>query len=453
MTASNNSSLGFINNKYFPGILCLFLLILHFLSGYPGGMSKDTFSHFQQSLSLNLNSHHPPVMAILWHCFHYIHPGPQTMLFFHLSLLWGGVMFLYYADETNKFRWLYFVIPFLPNILSQSTIIWKDVGFTFSFFFVISVCIFYLYKNKKANLAVIASLILITFYGSSVKFQAKFIVPILVFFIVSISTNKSFILKFIISCIVSFILIFINSWIINKYTINGRGEQIRQFFDISAIIIEIDNDDALPDYIKNYKGYNFEKLKKEFSSISVTALFYTKDICPHTLDNDKLKELNNTFYSLIAEHPLIYIKHRLINSSAILQTSYWADEYGTLQNEKLANDLNIYDYKKNFIKKAVIKFLKYYPRNLSRNSIAIILIFIYLLVMVIRYSFKVKESIILAYIIVISLSYSVTLMCTAMANDYRYYYIVRMLSFFAIPIFLKSIFLNNISKEKLKIRE
>ena len=118
-----------------PILFGIILFVLHFLSAYPGGMSPDTFSQFHQSINLDLASHHPPITAILWHYLNFIYQGPQVMLFFHLGMLWSGVLLMFYADSSNKFRWIYFAIPLFPMILAQSGYIWKDITFSFAFFF------------------------------------------------------------------------------------------------------------------------------------------------------------------------------------------------------------------------------------------------------------------------------------------------------------------------------
>ncbi|WP_342278490.1 hypothetical protein [Candidatus Tisiphia endosymbiont of Myopa tessellatipennis] len=95
--------------KYYPVILCLFLMSLHFASAYLGGMSYDSFDQYGQSINKNYFSHHPPLMSMVWSLLHYIYQGPQTMLLLNLALLWGGVLLLFYADSQNKYRWLYLI--------------------------------------------------------------------------------------------------------------------------------------------------------------------------------------------------------------------------------------------------------------------------------------------------------------------------------------------------------
>ena len=96
---SNSYCQKITQNKYFPFFLAGFLMLLHFLSGYPGGMTPDSMDQFNQALVFNFSSHHPPLMAILWSGFNFIYKGPQLILLFQLGLIWGGALFLYYGDQ------------------------------------------------------------------------------------------------------------------------------------------------------------------------------------------------------------------------------------------------------------------------------------------------------------------------------------------------------------------
>lgn len=266
-----------IKAEYKPYLIVFLLFGLHFLSGYPGGMSPDTFDQFGQSLALKFNSHHPPVMAMVWSLFHKIYPGPQTMLFFHLLLLWGGVLILYFSNPDNKYKWMYFIIPFIPNVLSQSTMIWKDIGFGLCFFFVTSVCIFYTYQQKKAPIYVTILLLFISFYGMAIKFQAQFIVPLLVYWIISISTDKSLQMKLLYSAIGCVFLIYSNLAIIGRYSINTNSWQIRQVFDLAGIVYQTDDEKLFPEYIRESEIYSFEKVKKYYTPKWVDPLFFMRN--------------------------------------------------------------------------------------------------------------------------------------------------------------------------------
>lgn len=436
-----------IKHKYFPVVLCFALMVLHFFASYPGGMSADSFDQFSQTFSHELHSHHPPVMSIVWAMFNYLYIGPQTMLLFHLTLLWGGIILLYYSDRNNKFRWLYIIIPLLPNILSQSGNISKDISFSYSFFFIISTCVFSIYRNKKLSILVAFLLLLLCFYGCAVKFQAQFILPIIIFIVISNATSQNFLVKLFITSIISYAIIFSNSSIINHYSTNTQSWQYRQLFDIASIIKDLNDDSQLPQYIKNYEGYNFEDLKKKSSHRIVDALIFGENkVLIGTLDKNNLEELNDTYIKLITNHPFLYIKHRLGNVINI--AANWmrpSDFPNYMDNEFIDNigvkvDVEIHQFENNYLQMAIIKYLKGFHlilRPITANAISMIILLIYGVYIIRNFDIKNKDVQILSFVVLISLMFTLTLSVTTMSSDYRYYYIVRLLSIFSVPIFLK----------------
>lgn len=454
----------FWSNRY-PILLIVSLFSLHFFTAYPGSMTPDTLDQFQQSLNFNFISHHPPLMAMLWSILNYIYAGPQTILFIHLTLLWVGVGFLYFADSENKFRWLYFVIPFIPNILTQSSYIWKDIGFGFCYFFVISLCVYYLYRPSKSSLITFLGALAVLFYGMSIKFQAQYILPFMIFFMCKTILKKKFRFNIAGSIVISLALIGANTAIINKFTTNTQSWQLRQFFDIAAIVTKIDDDSSLPKYVWEYKNYNFNKLKKDFTHEWVDPLIFPEDcVYSSTLNQDDLDQLNFTYIKLLIHHPAIYLEHRLANFLYLLSKSAHPDQFaeGTevkqiIKKNALSNSLinsfkrtylvdstnlesgeviTYHYFKKNYLKQ-IIKFTKYYPVILNSNFVSVIILSFCAIYLARKSNKKSYDTEVLGFFILISFAFSVTLFFTTMASDYRYFFFVRLISFFTIPIFLK----------------
>ncbi|WP_375329772.1 palindromic element RPE2 domain-containing protein [Candidatus Tisiphia endosymbiont of Nemotelus uliginosus] len=458
-------------HKYYPVILCFILLVFHFLSAYPGGMSSDSFDQYQQSISGNYNSHHPSLMSIVWSLINHIHQGPQLMLLVDLAFLWGGILLLLYADQQNKYRYLYLVIALSPNILSQSATIWKDVVFALGTFFCIATCIFFTYRQKTAPLWVIVGLLLICFYIVGVKFQAKFIAPILILFILSVYLKTNILIRITATSIISVIIIYGNITLAKYFSTEGHSEQLPQFFDVAGVSVAINNDDLLPDYVKEDKNlYSFEKLKAQYTARWVdTLIFGDTRIYNSTSDPIKLQEMQSAYIKAIMYHPLIFLKHRMINF-AFLMTKTRFYRYGFIDSTE-AQKHNI-DIKNNHLQKAITKYLKKYPWILTTNLISFILIFVYLTAILTNKQSDIvnsgefgarndgatpisnrralsddvpnfssidynPEKVILTYIVAIGLVFSVVLLFATMASDYRYYYVIRVLTLFSLPIYLK----------------
>ncbi len=423
--------------KYYPVILCLFLMSLHFASAYPGGMSFDSFDQYGQSINKNYFSHHPPLMSMVWSLFHYIYQGPQTMLLLNLGLLWGGVLLLFYADSQNKYRWLYLLIPFLPNILSQSGTIWKDVAFTFGSFFVVATCIFHTYRQNPAPLWVITGLLLIVFYVVGVKFQAQFIAPILILFVLSIYLKTSLLIRIILTCIISLLIIYGNAKLTKHFSTESHAEQLRQLFDIAGVSVAINNDDLVPKYVKEDQDlYSFEKLKKSYTPYMVNLLvFGDTRIYNSTVDPIKLREMEASYIKAVFTHPLAFLQHRA-NAFTILMkgVGYSREELFIDHNEAQKHGIH---FKKNHLKDWMVKYIGLWPKILTKNIVSLILTFVYLISILTNKQSNSPEKVILAYIVAISIVFSIILFFATMACDYRYYYVIRILTLFSLPIYLK----------------
>ncbi|NRB10548.1 MAG: hypothetical protein HRU35_02890 [Rickettsiaceae bacterium] len=436
----------FIKNH--PSLFFLILMLIHYLSAYPGGMTGDSYHQFIQSLSGSYDSHHPPTMAMVWSVFNIVYKGPQTILLLHFAMFWLAIVLLYKADKNNKFRWLYFIIPFLPAVLSQSGMIWKDVGFANGYFLVFATCTYYLYKQQKPSILVLISIAIICFYGESVKFQAKFIAPILVLFIVSLYFKSWF--KRIIACLIfSTILIGTNTLIIRYFTIDTHGEQIRQFFDLAGIAVDIDDDSVIPDYIKEDPIYSFDKVKAVYTPWIVNPLFFAPEtrVFKSTLDETKLTALNSAFYSAITTHPISYLKHRKNNFAGLLRV-HRDGKYATSTMDHPDDVIKFHQFENNILKNLFVKYIASTHRYLLQNRLTAAILVLYIILLA-RYSYirkknqqkatikKPIECTVLLYSIAISIGYSLTLFFTTMAADYRYYLLVRIMVFFSLPIFLK----------------
>ncbi len=471
-------------------------MFLHFLSAYPGGMTVDSFSQYEQSISGNYFSHHPPLMSMVWSLLNYIYQGPQIMLLLHLVFLWGGVLLLFYADRQNKYRLLYFVIPFLPNILAQSGIIWKDIGFGLGSFFVIASCIFYSYRQKRPSCLVVIGLLLIIFYIVGVKFQAQFIAPILVLFVLSVSlkaianptnitpnsqtslreatlvatkqstkmtrngllrraslllamtdvsllwlntsrVSYNWFIRIIVSIILSLVIIEGNNQLAKHFSIDSHANQLRQLFDIAGVSVAIDNDDLLPDYVKEDKNlYSFEKLKALYTPTLVNYLVFGDNrIYNSTSDPIKLQELESNYVRAAIHYPQAYLKHRMKNFILLMKVAEYCNN-DLLIDPNEAQKYGIY-LKENHVKNLVTRYLEVFPRIATKNFISFILIFVYLTAILTNKQSNNPEKVILTYIVAIGLVFSVVLFFATMACDYRYYYVIRVLTLFSLPIYLK----------------
>lgn len=431
-----------LNYKYSPLILAVILLLIQFLAGYPGGMTPDSFDQYNQSLTGSYNPYHPPVMSILWSLFNNIMAGPQIMLILNLLLLWTSVLIFYYIDEVNKYRFIYFIIPFLPPIFSQSLMIWKDVAFSNALLLATAISsYYYLKKEKSAPFFILILVLLISFYATSVKFQAKYLCPFLIWFLVSASFRMGVIKKIFLTAIVSIIIIQANDFIIRKLAYEEPTWQFRVFFDLAAISKDKNDDGYMPKYVKEHKNYSFVNLKDKFHHKYADPMIWPDDrIYDATDDQNNLSELRNSFINAVTNHPFLYLKHRITNFSHIMMQSYNCRDFAIIDG-KLKDKFSISD-KRNFVHHISKIVLCVIPKFLSANIWSFFIFTFYLYFIFISRKQPgdkkgEKKKLILKLYILIWIAFSIIILLTTQAADYRYYYLIRLLSFMLFPIYMQ----------------
>lgn len=174
--------------KKFPILLALLAMGACFFSFYPGAMTWDSLEQLRQARLNDYGDWQPPAMAFLWHQLLRISDGPELILLFHMSMLYGASIFLYLWSLQNSYRWsvIFLLIPFLPWVVNFQFVIWKDVGLAYSWLIATSMAIFYSNRKKFPFVAIIVICFLFV-YGFLVRANSP--------------AGAIFLLQFIASCI------------------------------------------------------------------------------------------------------------------------------------------------------------------------------------------------------------------------------------------------------------
>ncbi|WP_341793964.1 MULTISPECIES: hypothetical protein [unclassified Rickettsia] len=300
--------------------LCLLLGAINFWLLYPGGFTPDTWDQYNQAIAANYIYHHPPFMAFCWHFMMKLWNNPGTMLLWHLALLWGAVYNFYrtFNHLISKFKFLYFIIPFLPWVLSYSIAIWKDISFVYSYIYVASLLTYITVTEKKPNIFRLGLISVILFYGTAVKFQARFILPVMALWISLIIIKSDSVIKKIITATVIFTVIFslqesINNYLItDKKTGNRHSWQMVKLYDLAGISYYQDQL-LFPQYIMDNPNLTLEKIKESYNNYSINSLWFREDkILNDTTDSVLLNELWQFWFETVLKYPKSYLKHRLL---------------------------------------------------------------------------------------------------------------------------------------------
>ncbi|WP_342278489.1 hypothetical protein [Candidatus Tisiphia endosymbiont of Myopa tessellatipennis] len=284
---------------------------------------------------------------------------------------------------------------------------------------------------------VVIGLLSIVFYIVGVKFQAQFIAPILILFVLSIYLKTSLLIRIILTCIISLLIIYGNAKLTKHFSTESHSEQLRQLFDIAGVSVAINNDDLVPKYVKEDQDlYSFEKLKKNYTPYMVNLLvFGDTRIYNSVVDPIKLQEMEASYIKAVFTHPLAFLQHRA-NAFTILMkgVGYSRGELFIDHNEAQKHGIHL---KKNHLKDWMVKYIGLWSKILTKNIISLILTFVYLISILTNKQSNSPEKVILAYIVAISIVFSIVLFFATMACDYRYYYVIRVLTLFGLPIYLK----------------
>lgn len=421
-------------------LIVVVLAVINYVICYPGFLTIDSYIQLQQAKNLSLSNHHPALLSIIWHYLNFLLEGSKSMLALSLSLLWLSVFLLFESFKKHypKAVLFFFVLPFTPGVLSNSAIIWKDVLFANAILLSLSISIYCYFKHMQSyqKIVILVLALVILFFGLSVKFQGRFIAPLVIFAMIygifkmpikkNLATTLAIILAMWLSNVITNIIFKVQ---------DTRSEQLRQVFDIAGISI-CSNIDLFPLYIKETPGYSFEKMKDLYTPVYVNPLI--RDLYKPTLDDEKLATLQNAFYTSIVHHPGCYLEHRLKNFFRLARSATFVfqtcDDL-TLDEKTVGPELC--NLKATFYTHYLYKYFEY-TKLLTRNFVFIVLNILGLLAfwrMVSTQTILPREYLYLTqYINMICIVFCLVMFFTTMASDNRYLYLVRLLTSTFLPI-------------------
>lgn len=443
------------------------LAFLHFFSAYPGGMVFDSFTQFKESVDKEYFDWHPPIMAYLWTLLNSIHTGPQLMLAKNIILLWLGVGVFYFTlRKYNPILSLtYLALPLIPGILLESSFILKDMDLAICLFLSAAIFSYFTLNQQKPPIAVSAIALLLIFYGSGVKFQGKFIVPIMVMWLMWLYYRSNKKLFFLTSFLITLLIIGGNMFFLKKFSQPSFAHNSRIFFDIAGISVN-KNLNLFPEFIKNNPKFSFAKLKQFYTARHINSL-REKDvyIAPQTQEEAFVFDLS--FYYAVASFPRAYLRHRVNNYKQLLfDCKTIVRKYGEIENapDFIKKDKYPLEYSEYPLKKLVRAYIEGAPKIFSQSTylyfFIVVIQTIYLLPYLLRFLFslsplssarKEAETIkelraaagaksqllfVLAIMNLVSIAYGLTLFLTMQSSCCRYYHIVKLFSAATIPIFL-----------------
>jgi hypothetical protein len=94
---------------------------------YPGYVTQDSAEQYHQALTGDFDTHHPPLMAMLWRITDRVIPGPGG-LFALFAITYWAALALVASSMRGRLSQLVAVIGLWPPMIGLLAHVWKDVG-------------------------------------------------------------------------------------------------------------------------------------------------------------------------------------------------------------------------------------------------------------------------------------------------------------------------------------
>lgn len=331
-----------IRDKSFTGYaICFLFFALTVWAFYPGWMSPDSLANLTGGRENFIHDINSPVMSYLWGKLDRIVAGPGLMFVLQNAVFWtaGAIFWRATGRKSFKLALAIVLLGLLPQILSQLTTVWKDVGLGACLF--LTTALVYQADKGKSKIALLISPVFL-FYGYAVRLNAfPAVLPIAIWSgfvfarIFEIERRK------LAAVLIGFGYFFVLSatvYLVTYQITDGRTVYPAQqifLYDLAAISVER-NEALFPEYVLKHENFSLETVKIRYNTISVNYLIYPDApnrgdlaVLPLTNDVEEISALRQKWIETVAAHPLIYLSHRgkvfarLIGLGYSVTRPYW----------------------------------------------------------------------------------------------------------------------------------
>lgn len=300
-----------------PCLILFCIIFLQFVLAYPGVMTADSIGQYQMAKSAAYSDHHPALMSFVWRYLDMLVEGSVLMLALHYLLMLLGLFYGIRTFKNSNLKYFFVAFPLIPQIAVYSFMIWKDVGFAFSFMFCGMMLSNSIMEKRKLKIQEHLGFWLALLYGTAVKFQAQYCAPILIiFYAYSQIPGAKGSLEILGLSLVLGILFFVTLNSVNNVLVpntkKNHSWQMVKLYDMAAIGVDT-GDLGIPEKFRT-EYYSDEQLHKRFNHQSVDDMIFGSDPIFRSGNNEEEREiLWNAWFESIKKHPLSYLKHRFLN--------------------------------------------------------------------------------------------------------------------------------------------
>lgn len=207
--------------KYKVHVVILVCFIVSCLIFYPGTMSTDSITQFNQAVTGSYTDWHPPLMAFLWSKVLLLGAHSAPFLFLQIACFWGAIFLIYQRYKEHKYSWVIILLAFCPWVLNFMGVLWKDVQFAYALLLLVALGI---NINSKTNHSFFFKIIvlivqcLLFFYALNLRHNGIFsLIPIGYLFFYLWCPNLRCISLFILSCLLIISCFFMGKLVNDKF--------------------------------------------------------------------------------------------------------------------------------------------------------------------------------------------------------------------------------------------
>jgi hypothetical protein len=314
------------NKSYLGYLLCVFGFGLTIWAFYPGFMSPDSIGNLTDGRRDVFSDINSPMMSYVWGILDKIIAGPALMLVLQNAIFWSGCAIFWRETHKKSLRLglCLILFAFLPHVLSQMPVIWKDVGLGATLF--LSAALLYAADKTKSKIALFASPLFL-FYGYAARLNAlPAILPLAIwsgfifcrlFEIQKINLKKRFLPVLV--GVVYFVALTATVYLINWKLTDGKTVYPFQqvyLYDLAAISKER-NEALFPEYVLKGENFSLETVKARYNERSVADLIFENTpkqgdsaVLKLSSDAEEVSLLRQKWLETVSENPSVYLKHR-----------------------------------------------------------------------------------------------------------------------------------------------
>lgn len=422
-----------VRNTYFPFILSVVVIGSIAILFWPGYMSPDSIGQFNQGLTGQYSDHHPPMMSFCWKIFSLIHAGPQVYLLFQLGLLLGAICLLQTIIKQPWLKCMVAFMPLVPNIVSYTGAIWKDVSFAYAFLLAGMLLAKSNILFQKLSYPKIILVLLLLIYGVGVKYQAQFVLPVMGFWLGLTLTDAKLNVKAILMGVSATVFVLFSVFLFNKSLVpiekRQHTWQMVKLYDLAGMSIRVEKN-LFPEFVTSAESFSMESVKSLYSPERVDELlnaWYAAAPLSLAKNEQERDLLWHTWANAVVRYPMAYFSHRC---------SLWLTMVSKSPIKSL-NQLSSFDKLPEKIKillKQEENIVLISMREISRFVLMLPFLVVYLFWGFYLYKRDNPYGLVLMMMNLAGLSLLLTLFIFSMAADLRYIYLSTCFLFFSHPI-------------------